>query len=79
MSIYVSFAVIKVGSTEEPPVCLVVVVKAVLTLLTLGKQSRMENISLALPCGSSGNMTVSASTSIWYKHLVNSGSGSSLR
>ena len=35
------------------------------TRLPLGRHSRMENISLALPSGSSGRQTANASTSIW--------------
>lgn len=50
-----------------------------LTLLYRGRQSRMENINFALPSGSSGRHTPSASTIIWYKHFVNRGSGNSRR
>ena len=41
------------------------VVKVYITRLPLGRHSRMENMSLALPSGSSGRQTANASTSIW--------------
>ena len=50
-----------------------------LTLFDFGRQSRMEKTSLALPSGSSGRKTPRASSSIWYKQLENTGSGSSRR
>ena len=37
----------------------------VLTLLAFGRQSKMEKTSLALPSGSFGRKTPTASTSIW--------------
>ncbi len=39
----------------------------------------MLSMSFALPSGSPGMRTLSASRSIWYNELVNSGSGNSLR
>ena len=51
----------------------------IFTRLALGRQSRIEKTSLAFPSGSSGRKTPMASTSIWYKQLENTGSGSSRR
>ena len=50
-----------------------------LTRFAFGRQSKIENTSFALPSGSSGKNTPIASTSIWYKQLENTGSGSSLK
>ena len=52
---------------------------SIFTRLALGRQSRIEKTSLAFPSGSSGRKTPMASTSIWYKQLENTGSGSSRR
>ena len=49
------------------------------TLLAFGRQSKMEKTSFALPSGSFGRKTPTASTSIWYKQLEKTGSGSSRR
>ena len=49
------------------------------TWLAVGRHSRMLSMSLALPSGSLGKRTLSASRSIWYRALVNSGSGNSRR
>ena len=50
-----------------------------LTLLMSGRHSRMLNISLAFPAGSSGRQTLSPSTIMSKSALAKSGSGISRR
>lgn len=54
-------------------------INKVLTWLALGRHSRTLSMSFALPSGSSGKRTLSASSSIEYNALVKRGSGNSLR
>ena len=51
--------------SSRPPEFMTFEVKKPLTLLAFGKQSRIENTSLAFPSGSSGRKTPIASTNIW--------------
>jgi len=66
-------------ATELPLLGQVPIQLKKLTRFGFGRHSMMEKRSRAFPSGSSGRQTPRASTNIWYRHLVNKGSGSSRR